>query len=71
MAEIEKRCVACNHELTFAGVKSFRTGGSSGLTTFFFGQWAEASEDLLPLALYGCTGCGRIELFLPTAAPIE
>ena len=71
MEEIAKRCVACGHELMFAGVKSFRTGGSSGLTTFFFSQWAEVSEELLPLALYGCTACGRIELFLPSAAPTE
>jgi len=71
MTEIARRCVACNTDLTYAGTKNFRTGGSGGLTTFFLGQWAEASEDLLPLALYGCATCGRIELFLPSAAPTE
>lgn len=69
MSDTPKRCVACSHDLKFAGIKEFRTGGSGGLTTFFLGQWAEASEDLLPLALYGCTSCGRIEFFLPSAAP--
>jgi hypothetical protein len=53
-------------DLKFVGVKSFRTGGSEGMTTAFFGSLAEASEELLPLAVYGCKGCGRIELFLPT-----
>lgn len=65
MADFEKQCVSCKLTLTFAGVREFRTGGSGGIATFLLGQWAEASEDLLPLALYACTTCGRVELFLP------
>lgn len=69
MAPGKKTCVACNQELTFAGTRDFRTGGSGGLTTFFLGQWAESSEDLLRFAIYACADCGRVELFLPDAAP--
>jgi hypothetical protein len=65
MSDPTKHCTTCNKALVYAGTKSFRTGGSSGLTTFFLGQWAQSDEDLLPLALYGCTACGRIEFFLP------
>ncbi|MDB4942639.1 MAG: hypothetical protein JWP97_2173 [Labilithrix sp.] len=62
-------CETCKHPLTFGGIRNFRTGGQGGLGTFFFGQWAEASEELLPLAIWGCTTCGRIQLFLPTVTP--
>ena len=66
MVEKKKDCLACRLPLTFVGVREFRTGGSGGLTTFFLGEWAEISEDLLPLAIWGCTSCGRVELFLPS-----
>ena len=60
-------CPNCRSELTFAGNRDFRTGGGGGAATFWLGPWAGASEELLRLAIWGCTTCGKIELFLPTA----
>jgi len=71
MVEVTKPCTACNKDLTFAGVRNFRTGGGGGIATFLLGSWAGASEELLPLAIYGCTSCGRVELFLPSTATPE
>jgi predicted RNA-binding Zn-ribbon protein involved in translation (DUF1610 family) len=58
-----KKCFSCNVEMQCAGEASFRTGGTSGGWNFIFGKWAELGEDTLPLRIYVCPRCGRIELY--------
>jgi len=58
-----KKCVSCNVDMQFAGEASFRTGGTSGSWNFLFGKWAELGEDTLPLRIYVCPKCGKIELY--------
>jgi hypothetical protein len=62
-----RSCAACKTDLTYVGIRSFRTGGSDGITTALFQAFAEMGEDLLTVALYGCSSCGRLEMFLPPA----
>jgi hypothetical protein len=45
------------------GELSIRVGGLSGGWHLLFGDWAGASEDLLPLDVYRCPGCKRVEFF--------
>ena len=48
-----RSCAGRKHPLTYVGIRDFR------------GALAGASEDLLRVALYGCSSCGRLEMFLP------
>jgi hypothetical protein len=45
------------------GSISLRTGGTTGGWKFLFGAWAEMDEDLLPLDVYRCASCKRVEFF--------
>lgn len=49
--------------MAFAGQDSFRIGGTSGGWKLLFGEWAELGEDMLPLLVYICPKCGKIELY--------
>jgi len=46
-----------------AGAAPFRIGGTSGGWKLVFGEWAELGEQMLPLNIYVCPNCGKIELF--------
>lgn len=58
-----KKCQACGAEMKFAGENSFRTGGTSGGWKLLFGEWAELGENMLPLLVYICPNCGKVELY--------
>jgi hypothetical protein len=58
-----KKCRTCDVEILFAGEAPFRTGGTSDGWKLLFGEWAELGEEMLPLYIYLCPKCGRIELF--------
>jgi hypothetical protein len=43
-----------------------RTGGWSGLMQLLpFGSWGELGEELLPVEVYVCVRCGKIEFMAP------
>jgi predicted RNA-binding Zn-ribbon protein involved in translation (DUF1610 family) len=64
MVESEvKKCHSCGVEMQFAEKASFRVGGTSGGWKLLFGEWAELGESMIPLDIYVCPQCGRIELF--------
>jgi predicted RNA-binding Zn-ribbon protein involved in translation (DUF1610 family) len=58
-----KKCISCGVELKFAERADFRVGGTSGGWKLLFGEWAEIGESMIPLNIYVCPKCGRIELF--------
>ena len=58
-----KRCQTCNLEMEFAERADFRVGGTSGGWNLLFGEWAELGESMIPLQIYVCPQCGRVELF--------
>lgn len=61
------RCLRCQGDLRSMGVSDIRVGGVSGGWQFLFGNWAEVSEDVLPLEILVCRTCGKIELRVPGA----
>jgi predicted RNA-binding Zn-ribbon protein involved in translation (DUF1610 family) len=66
MSEV-KKCPNCNGEMRFAGENSFRTGGTSGGWKLLFGEWAELGENMIPLLVYVCPNCGKVELYASQA----
>jgi hypothetical protein len=57
-----KNCM-CGAAMEFAEKASFRVGGTSGAWKLLFGEWAELGESMIPLNIYVCPQCGKIELF--------
>jgi hypothetical protein len=49
--------------MQFAERAEFRIGGTSGGWKLLFGEWAELGETMIPMYIYVCPDCGRIELF--------
>jgi len=58
-----KKCPICGFEMQFAGENSFRTGGTSGGWKLLFGEWAELGENMIPLLVYVCPNCGKVEFY--------
>ena len=58
-------CLRCGARIEFVGTREFRTGGSTGATHFFLGQWAELGEEKVVLALYLCPVCRNVEFRAP------
>jgi predicted RNA-binding Zn-ribbon protein involved in translation (DUF1610 family) len=49
--------------MQFTGENSFRTGGTSGGWKLLFGEWAELGENMIPLLVYVCPNCGKVEFY--------
>jgi hypothetical protein len=62
MSEI-KKCYSCGAEMQFTGEAPFRVGGTSGGWKLLFGELAELGEQMLPLYIYICPQCGKVELY--------
>ncbi len=58
------QCSHCGGTMQSAGVREFRTGGTTGGWKLFLGEWAELGEEMLPLELWYCPSCRKVELFL-------
>jgi hypothetical protein len=56
-------CYACHSPMQSLGQLPIRTGGTSGGWQLLFGTWAEVGEGVLPLDVYRCPKCRRIEFF--------
>ena len=61
-------CLGCQGPLSSLGREAFRVGGTSGGWKLLFGEWAELSEDKVPLDVYACQRCRRVELRVPGAS---
>lgn len=40
-----------------------RVGGTSGGWHLLFGEWADVREGILPLDVFRCSNCKRVEFF--------
>ena len=49
------------------GVEAFRVGGTSGGWKLLFGELAELGEETLPLEVFACGSCRRVEMRVPSA----
>lgn len=47
----------------FTYTADFRTGGTAGKWKLLVGESAEIGESVLPLNVYVCPDCGKVELF--------
>jgi hypothetical protein len=61
----DNACLRCGSTISSDGIHEFRTGGSTGATHFFLGQWAELGEDKVTLEVYVCRQCRHVELRSP------
>ncbi len=58
-------CLRCGAPIASEGLQDFRTGGSTGATHFFLGQWAELGEGKITLEVYVCRACRHVEFRIP------
>ncbi len=61
--EETRKCNSCGAWMQFAGEAPFRIGGTGGGWKLLFGEFAELGEQMLPLYIYVCPECGKIELY--------
>jgi len=58
-------CLGCQGPLSEIGREEFRIGGTSGGWKLVFGELAEVGENKLPLDVFACQRCRRLELRVP------
>ena len=56
-------CPLCRVQLEPLGQIPVRTGGTSGGWHLLFGEWADAGEGVMPLDVYRCPQCSRLEFY--------
>lgn len=63
-------CSNCGDPMRSLGTHQFRTGGPPR-GAYFFREWAELSEDLLPLEVFVCMACRRVEFGVPPGLTVR
>jgi ribosomal protein L32 len=58
-----KKCACCQAEMDDYKTQTFRIGGMGGEWSFLLGDIADVEEQPLPVHLYICPECGKIDLF--------
>ncbi|RPF42695.1 hypothetical protein EDD75_1803 [Thermodesulfitimonas autotrophica] len=61
----DARCLRCNAKLELLGTEKFRCGGTSGGWKLIFGEWAELGEQMMPLEVWVCPRCRKVEFRVP------
>ncbi|MCW4009454.1 MAG: hypothetical protein NWF05_02390 [Candidatus Bathyarchaeota archaeon] len=61
--EKTKRCSSCGAITVYVYSENLRVGGTSGGWKLLFGEWAEIGEQTMPVEVYICQRCGKIEFF--------
>ena len=56
-------CACCEIPMQSLGQIPIRTGGTTGGWHLLLGELAEAGENTLPLDVYRCRRCKRVEFF--------
>ena len=56
-------CPACKSEMDALGQLPIRVGGTTGGWHLVLGNWADMKESILPLDVYRCGTCKRVEFF--------
>jgi hypothetical protein len=58
-------CLRCGTTMQVVGVEELRTGGNTGVTMFFLGEWGELGEGKLELEMSVCPACRHVEFRAP------
>ena len=56
-------CSVCKSPMQSLGQIPIRVGGTTGGWQLLFGKWAEIGEGVVPLDVYRCAACKRVEFF--------
>jgi hypothetical protein len=56
-------CFACRAPMQSLGQLPIRTGGTTGGWHLLLGEWADVTEGVLPLDVFRCPRCRRVEFF--------
>ena len=66
------KCAACKSEMDSLGQLPIRVGGTTGIRHLLLGNWADMRESILPLDVYRCGTCKRVEFFdLDLSLPVQ
>jgi len=57
-----RKCSFCGQNAQYVYTAKFRVGGTSGGMKLLFGEWAELGEEMIPMYVFVCPNCGKIEL---------
>lgn len=57
------KCPACKSEMDSLGQLPIRVGGTTGGWHLLLGNFADMREGILPLDVYRCGTCKRVEFF--------
>jgi hypothetical protein len=58
-----RKCSVCGQNAQFVYSAQFRVGGTSGGMKLLLGEWAELGESMIPMYVFVCPNCGKIELY--------
>ena len=58
-----RKCTACGENAQYIYTAEFRIGGTSGGMKLIFGEWAELGETMIPMYVFVCPRCGKVELY--------
>lgn len=56
-------CAVCRRPMQPLGQLPIRTGGTSGGWHLLLGEWADMTEGVLPLDVFRCSTCRRVEFY--------
>jgi hypothetical protein len=66
------KCLACKSEMDSLGQLPIRVGGTTGGWHLLLGNFADMRESILPLDVYRCATCKRVEFFdLDLSLPVQ
>ena len=58
-----RKCTFCGQNAQYIYTANFRIGGTSGGMKLLFGEWAELGESMIPMYVFICPNCAKIELY--------
>ena len=65
-------CPACKTSMESLGQLPIRVGGTTGGWHLLLGNWADMRESILPLDVYRCGTCKRVEFFdMDLSLPVQ
>lgn len=58
-----RKCTSCGQNAQYIYTANFRVGGTSGGMKLLLGELAELGETMIPMYVFVCPNCGKIELY--------
>jgi predicted RNA-binding Zn-ribbon protein involved in translation (DUF1610 family) len=63
MTDATRKCSGCGQTAKYMYTVNLRIGGTSGGMKLLLGEWAEVGEQMVPMYVFVCPYCGKIELY--------